>query len=125
MRDDRVGAHLSAHLHWLNFHFVVGAHDGHLEAALKFRDGGLRNEQRVLAHFRRGPHSPVLTGPQNVAAIRKSRRDADRPRAGIDLPVGPQHFALVWINAAVGEQQRERHSIERSAWRSFPAAEIF
>ncbi len=95
-------------------------------AALLFVDGGLGNQQGVLLHSDHGAHLAVLPGPENIAGIRKERRQLDRAGILIHLAIRKIEFTWMRICGSVSEDElqfpvlRVRNPRTASAARDIP-----
>src|SRR5712692_5855889 len=75
--NNPLGADALADFDRLNAHFVVAVDDPYLEAALKFRNGPLRDQESALLDSRRPPHFGIPAGAQNISGVGKKPGDPD------------------------------------------------
>src|SRR5579862_6364781 len=69
-----------------------------------------------MQRFDRNTHLAVLSGPEDIAGIRKQARSLNGARTLTDLTPRKSKPALVWMNASVGENQlQRRHRVGRFA----------
>ena len=81
--------------------------DVDLLQALQLLHRDLRDKQGIVAHFVSRLDAAELAGAQNVAGIGEHGRDADGAGLRVHLAIDEHDVALVGIDLAVGERQRE------------------
>src|SRR2546426_10348330 len=102
------------HLHGPDTYLVVCAHNGHLIAALEFRDRALRNEQCPFSNIGRSADSAVPTGAQNIFRVGESSGYSNGASALIHLAIREVNEPFMGIGIPVGQNQLERQYLPLS-----------
>src|SRR5271166_2173444 len=107
VRNNPPVAHAVADFHRPDVHFVIAIHCRDLIAALQFRYGTLRHQQRVLLDSDGSANFAVPAGTQYISWIGEQPCDPNRPRTLIYLAVREIERTLVRVSGAVSQNQFE------------------
>ena len=92
---------LGAQRHVVQMNRIVGADGIDLLLALKFRNRGLWDKNRIVAKLSLRFYPAELARAKYIARIWERRSDANRPGLRVQLPINEDHSTLVGIDLTI------------------------